>query len=213
MEFERLLEIVGDEPVFKTGLLLAGNVKPTHVRRQLSRWVKTGRIYQLRRGLYALAPPYQKAKPHPFVVANQLVRGSYVSLQSALAYYGLIPEYVPVMTNVTTSRPNRWETPLGNYEFHHIKPDMLFGYQLTDVGDRQRAFIASPEKALLDLIYLDAGADSIDYLRELRLQNLDQLDLTALSQYTDRADSPKLKRAVSIISNLVGIEDDEYETI
>ena len=90
---------------------------------------------------------------------------------------------------------------------------MLFGYQLTDVGDRQRAFIASPEKALLDLIYLDAGADSIDYLRELRLQNLDQLDLTALSQYTDRADSPKLKRAVSIISNLVGIEDDEYETI
>jgi len=213
MEFEKLLQIVGDEPVFKTGLLLAGNVKPAHVRRQLSRWVKAGRIYQLRRGLYALAPPFQKVKPHPFVVANHLVRGSYVSLQSALAHYGLIPEYVPVMTSVTTSRPGRWETPLGHYEFRHIKPAMLFGYQQTDVGDRQSAFIASPEKALLDLIYLEAGADSIDYLRELRLQNLDQLDLILLSQYADRTGSFKLKRSVAIISNLVASEDEEYETI
>jgi predicted transcriptional regulator of viral defense system len=66
------------------------------VRRQISRWVKVGRLHQLRRGLYALAPPYQKIVPHPFLVANRLVQGSYVSLQSALAHYGMIPEYVPV---------------------------------------------------------------------------------------------------------------------
>jgi predicted transcriptional regulator of viral defense system len=167
----------------------------------------------LRRGLYALAPPFQKVKPHPFVVANQLVRSSYVSLQSALAYYGLIPEYVPLMTSVTTSRPGRSITPLGNFEFRHIKPDFLFGYQSVDVGDSQQAFVASPEKALLDLIYLAPGADSPDYLRELRLQNLDQLDVAALSHYADQADSPKLKRAVGMISKLIDIEDDEYETI
>jgi len=213
MEFEELLEIVGDEPVFETGLLLAGNVKPNYMRRQLSFWVKSGRIYQLRRGLYALAPPFQKVKPHPFVVANQLVRGSYVSLQSALAHYGLIPEYVPVITSVTTSRPGRWNTPLGNFEFRHVKPDLLFGYLSTGVSDKQQAFVASPEKALLDLIYLEPGADSPDYLRELRLQNLDQLDVVVLSQSANRAGSPKLKRAVEIISNLVDIEDDEYETI
>lgn len=213
MEFERLLRIVGDEPVFETGLLLAGDVKPAHVRRQLSRWVKAGRVYQLRRGLYTLAPPFQKVKPHPFVVANHLVRGSYVSLQSALAHYGLIPEYVPVITSVTTSRPGRWNTPLGNYEFRHVKPNLLFGYQSLDVGDRQETFVASPGKALLDLIYLEPGADLPDYLRELRLQNLDQLDVVVLSQYADRAGSSKLKRAVKVISNFVGVEDDEYETI
>jgi len=213
MEFERLLKIVGDEPVFETGLLLAGDVKPAHVRRQLSRWVKVGRVYQLRRGLYALAPPFQKVKPHPFVVANHLVRGSYVSLQSALAHYGLIPEYVPVITSVTTSRPGRWNTPLGNYEFRHIKPDLLFGYQSLDVGDRQETFVASPGKALLDLVYLEPGADLPDYLRELRLQNLDQLDVVVLSQYADRAGISKLKRAVKVIANFVGVEDDEYETI
>jgi len=59
----------------------------------------------------------QKRKPHPFVVANRMVRGSYVSLQSALAYYGLIPEVVPVVTSVTTARPDCWETPLRPYEF------------------------------------------------------------------------------------------------
>lgn len=76
MEFARLLEIVGDEPVFETGLLLAGALDPSAVRRQLSRWTKAEQLYQLRRGLYALAPPFQKVKPHPVLVANRLVPGS-----------------------------------------------------------------------------------------------------------------------------------------
>ena len=55
MRFEDLLGIVGSEPVFETGLLLTGDVDPVDVRRQLSRWTRAGRLYQLRRGLYALA--------------------------------------------------------------------------------------------------------------------------------------------------------------
>lgn len=85
MEFKHVLSVVADEAVFETGLLLAGAAVPNDVRKQLSRWVRAGRLYQLRRGLYALAPPFQKVKPHPFLVANRLVRGSYVSCQSALA--------------------------------------------------------------------------------------------------------------------------------
>ena len=54
MKFARLLEIVGDEPVFETGLLLCGDVDPADVRRQLSRWTRNGQLHQLRRGLYAL---------------------------------------------------------------------------------------------------------------------------------------------------------------
>ena len=121
MDFGELLQAVGEEPAFESGLLLAGDVNPHDVRRQLSRWVRAGRLYQLRRGLYALAPPFQKVKPHPFLVANHLVRGSYVSLQSALAHYGLIPEHVPVTTSVTTGRPGRWQTPLGTYDFRHVQ--------------------------------------------------------------------------------------------
>lgn len=213
MEFERLLEIVGDEPVFETSLLLAGDADPANARRQLSRWTKAGRLYQLRRGLYALAPPFQKAKPHPFLIANRMVRASYISLQAALAHYGLIPEYVPVVTSVTTARPGRWETPLGVYEFRHVKTDLLVGYRLTDLGGGQKAFVATPEKALLDLIYLQPGGDSPDYLRELRLQNLDRLDVEELRCQAERIGSPKLRRAVEFVVELSRTEAQEYETL
>ena len=86
MNFTRLLELVGDEPVFDSAVLLAGPVNPADLRCQLSRWTKAGRLIQLRRGVYTLAPPYQKIKPHPFLIANRLLPASYVSLQSALDY-------------------------------------------------------------------------------------------------------------------------------
>jgi len=213
MEFRELVRIVGDEPVFETGLLLSGDVDPVHVRRQLSLWTRAGRLYQLRRGLYALAPPFQKVKPHPFLVANRLLRGSYVSQQSALAYHGLIPEVVPVTTSVTARRPRRWDTPLGAYEFRHVKPEFLYGYRLTDLGGGQQALAATPEKALLDLIYLQPGGDAPDYLRELRLQNLDNLDLSELSRQAGQTGSPKLLRAVAWITEWASRQAGEYEQL
>ena len=213
MEFPHLLEIVGDEPLFETGLLLAGDVDPVNVRRQLSRWTRTGRVYQLRRGLYALAPPFQKVKPHPFLVANWLVHGSYVSLQSALAHHGLIPEAVPATTSVTTLRPARRETSLGVYEYRHVKTGLLFGYQLTDVGDDQQAFVATPEKALLDLVHLQTRGDAPEYLQQLRLQNLERLDLDQLQSQAVRAESPKLCRAADRVVELAEAETQEYRTL
>jgi predicted transcriptional regulator of viral defense system len=213
MKFEELLEIVGDEPVFETGLLLAGEVDPANVRRQLSRWTAAGRIYQLRRGVYALAPPYQKVTPHPFVVANALMDGAYVSLQAALAHYGVIPEYTPVVTSVTTGRPGRWETPLGVYAFRHVKIDWFHGYRRLEVDGGQQAFVATPEKALLDLVYLEPGADRPAYLNALRLQALERLDVARLDRLAQESGSPKLQRAAQAIAALAQAEAEEYETL
>jgi len=208
MEFAELLEIVGEEPVFETGLLMAGNTNSRDIRRQLSRWRQTGKIYQLRRGLYSLAPPFKKVNPHPFVVANRMLPASYVSLQSALAYYGMIPEYVPVTTSVTTKRPTYWETPIGIFNFRHIQVDFFDGDRLENIGEGQQTFIASPEKALLDLIYLESGGDTLDYLTELRLGNLNQLDCQLLKNLAGRIEKPKLLRAVAAIQKLAGIEEE-----
>jgi hypothetical protein len=213
MEFHELLEIVGQEPIFETGLLLAGNVKPAAVQRQLTRWTAAGRLYQLRRGVYALAPPYQKVKPHPFVVANALVRGSYVSLQAALAHYGLIPEYTPVVTSVCGRRPGRWETALGVFEYHHVKAGWLHSYRLLELGPGQRAWVATPEKALLDLVHLQPGGDDPAYLAELRLQNLGRLDLERLVALAGQSGSPKLQRAARRIAALARAEAGEYEAL
>lgn len=212
-----MLELVADEPVFETALLLAGNVNPNIVRLQLSRWTKGGRVYQLRRGLYAIAPPYQKNKPHPFLIANRIQRASYVSGQSALAYYGLIPDTVNVTLSVTAGRPEHRETPLGVFEFRHIKPELLRGYRMVILSGLkqpdQQALVASPEKALLDLVYLHPGGDSPEYLRELRLQNLERLDLNELRCQVEIFNSPKLYRAFEVITHLAGRETQEYETL
>lgn len=213
MKFRHLLEIVGDAPLFETGLLLAGAVDPANVRRQLSRWCKSGRVYQLRRGVYALAPPFQKVVPHPFLVANWLVQSSYVSLHSALAHHGLIPEAVLVTTSVSTSRPAGWDTPLGRFEYRHVKTDLLFGFELTDLGSEQAAFVATPEKALLDLVYLQPGGDAPEYLGQLRLQNLERLDLDRLRDQATWTKSPKLRRAADRIIVLAEIEAQEYEFV
>jgi predicted transcriptional regulator of viral defense system len=203
MEFDRLVEIVGGEPLFETGLLLAGDVDPNHIRRQLTRWTNAGRLYQLRRGLYALAPPFQKVKPHPFTISNRLGLGSYVSCQSGLAHYGLIPEYVPTVVAVWSSRPSRWDTPLGSFIFRHVRSTYLFGYRLFEMGEGQQALVARPEKALLDLIYLTPEGHSEAYIHSLRLQNLENLNLPCLREFAKVFEKPKLMRAAERLVLLV----------
>jgi hypothetical protein len=130
-----------------------------------------------------------------------------------LAYYGLIPEYVAVTTSVTAARPARWDTALGVYEFRHIKPDLFFGYQLIKLTGGQKAFVAAPEKALLDLIYLQPGGDTPAYLQELRLQNLERLDLNMLAHMAARTGQPKLQRAAALITELARTEMMEYRKV
>jgi predicted transcriptional regulator of viral defense system len=203
MKWEELLEIVGREPVFSSSLLKTGSVNPVDVGKQLSRWVNSGKLIQIRRGLYTLSERYSKIQPHPFNIANRIQRASYVSLQSALGYYGLIPEYVAAVTSVTTGRPRTFEIFLGDFIFRHIKKELFFGYKLIDVENNQSAFIASPEKSLLDLLYLTPDSDDSSYLRELRLQNLDRLNLKQLKLMACHMESRKLIRAVERLDSFV----------
>lgn len=213
MKFAKLLSLIGDEPVFESSLLFAGASDPRYQQRQLSRWVRQGYLQQLRRELYALQPPWQKTRPHPFLVANRMVRASYVSGESALAYYGLIPDHVPAITSVTTQRPAQWQNACGDFLFQHIKTDLFFGYQRVEIDRQQHAFIATPEKALLDLIHLRPGADAPDFLSGLRLQHMDTLDLARLDQFVERAGSPKLKRAVRHVRAMAVLESETYEVL
>jgi predicted transcriptional regulator of viral defense system len=213
MKFNTLLHLVGDAPAFESAFFMAGNVSPESVRLQLTRWTKGGKLYQLRRGLYAIAPPFQKAKPHPFVVANLLQQASYVSTQSALAYYGLIPDTVRATVSVTAGRPERRETPMGVFEFRHIRSEYLHGYRMVDLPGKEQALVATPEKALLDLVYLQPGGDSPDYLNELRLQNLEILDIDELHRQAEIFHSPKLRRAVEIVTRLAQNGAQEYQPL
>jgi predicted transcriptional regulator of viral defense system len=209
MKWEELLSKMASEPVFRTGFLAgSGGESLSALRLQLSRWAKAGKLIQLTKGLYTLSGPYRKMTPHPFVLANAMKNASYVSLQSALAYFGMIPEHVPAVTSVTTQRPTRVETPLGRFLFRHIKKDWFGGYTQVELGSGQKAFVATPEKALLDLVYLTPGADNYEFLAELRIQNLAALDRNVLIRLARTGRSPKLQRAVKILNKLAQEEGD-----
>jgi predicted transcriptional regulator of viral defense system len=212
MDFNSLLSLVGDEPVFESALLLAGSVDPAYTRLQLGRWVKSGRLLQLRRGFYCVAPPYRSELPHPFDVANRLKRSSYVSLQTALAYYDLIPDTVQSTLSITGRRPERLSTSLGVFEYHHMRPTLLFGYQLIDTG-ASKFLIATPEKALLDLVYLQVGGCSPEYLEGLRLQNLERIDQQVLSNQAMKFHSPRIERAVEIIAAIARTQSTNFRDL
>ena len=199
MNIQELAELVQDEPVFTSSLLKVAGIKTSQIELQLVRWVKSGRLLKLRRGLYVLGKPYRKIEPHPFLIANRLQRGSYVSFQSALAYYDLIPEHVPVVTSATTGRPEMVKTPMGAFIFRHLKAGMFSGFRQVKVPDRQQVVIAIPEKALVDLFYATAGSDSDGYIEELRLQNTEGLSAAELRRYAEATGSWKVKRAVKKI--------------
>ena len=202
MKYEKLLQLLNGETIFSSSILLAGNVSVHAVRRQLMRWVASGKLIQVRRGLYAVTQPYRDTQPHPFLVANMMKGASYVSLQSALEHYGIIPEYVPVITSVTTGRTGEITNKLGMFKFNHLKKELFWGYEEVEVLDRTKIFIASPEKGLLDLIYLTPQSDSMEYLQELRMQNTDKINTGILRDFAKRFKTPKINRAAENIIKL-----------
>lgn len=209
MRWQQLEHIVQHQPLFETSLLLTGDVTHHQAQRQMSDWTREKKVIQLRRGIYA----FPDQNPHPFVVANRLVPGSYVSLQMALAYYHLIPEYVAVVTSVTTQRPGDYENKFGRFSYRHINPALFYGIEYRLLVDDEYAYVATPEKALLDLIHFRPQGDSKEYIESLRLQNLEILDLERLHRLAERAGKPKLKRAAGIIEAIAQREAEEYELL
>ena len=200
MKWSDLIHLVGEEPVFEASMLFASGESPARLRRQLSRWTSAGRLLQLRRGLYVIAPPFAKLVPHLFAVAARLYPPSYVSLESALAYHGLIPESVPVVMSVTTRRPREFSGQLGMFIFRHLKPSLFWGYTEVRPDDRQSFFIASAEKALLDLFHLTTSPIDEAFLHELRLDAADGLNPERLNQLAARTRKPKLIRTAALTS-------------
>lgn len=115
--------------------------------------VKQGFLLQVKRGIYIPGSKLKMAGPEPFLLANHLHGPSYVSLDSALSYWGLIPERVYETSSVTVATSKIYRTPAGRFSYQRIRlPYYSFGIKQMPLTDKQIALIATPEKALCDKI-------------------------------------------------------------
>ena len=103
-----------------------------------------------------------------FLIANSIYSPSYISFESAFAYYQLIPECVFIITSATSIKTNEFNTGNGNYNYRHIKPSLFFGYRLIKSGN-QRVKIAEPGKAILDYLYLNEHINTAEAFEGMRL--------------------------------------------
>ena len=205
MKWPKLLSLLGGRTIFHASALLAGGDPPHEVSRQLSRWSASGRLLRLRREVYAVAAPFATSEPDRFAAAGVIRKPSYISLQSALAYHGVIPEAVPGVTSVTTGRPGRFDTPIGVFQYRHIHRDLFWGYRRIDVGEGEAAFVATPEKSLLDLFHLTPGAHRSGFIEEVRLEP-GTLDTGILKTQAEKTGRPKLIRAAALVARLLESE-------
>ena len=123
-------------------------------RSKVTQLLRTGEIIRVKKGLYVFSSSQRRSLISLEVLANQIYGPSYVSLEYALAFYGLIPEFVAEVTSVTTKRQKMYQTPVGRFSYTPL-PTPLFsvGFTLMPQADSGSALIATPEKALADLFY------------------------------------------------------------
>ncbi len=124
-------------------------------RSKVTQMLRNKEIIRVKKGIYIFGQKYRNSIVSLEILANQIYGPSYVSLEYALSYYGLIPEFVAEITSVTTKRKKEYETPIGRFSYLPI-PTHLFSvaFTLEQVAPYGSALLATPEKALADLLYV-----------------------------------------------------------
>ncbi len=141
-------------------------IDPTFHRRRLSEWKEKGYIKNIINAFYVFADQ-EPDENILFFTANRVYSPSYISLETALGYYGFIPEAVFAVTSVSTRKTKTFSSIHGKMIYRHIHPRYFFGYHLVEFGG-SRFKIASPEKAILDFLYLNSQIKSREDMDELR---------------------------------------------
>lgn len=164
MDFREAIQPYAEEPLTLQVLLdLLKEYKRPYDK--INELVKKGMLLPVKKGFYIPGPGLGIARPESFLVANHLWGPSYVSLETALSYWGCIPERVFEISSVTIKKSKTYKTPVGRFSYFHTPlPYYAFGVKSIRLTARQTVLIASPEKALCDKIVLTSGV----FLRSIR---------------------------------------------
>jgi predicted transcriptional regulator of viral defense system len=180
----------------------------------LVRWQKKGYILRLRNQWYA----FNDAESHEnieWLAANLIYAPSYISLHTALSWYNLIPEMIATTTSVTTRKTNKFSTPLGEFDYHRIKPEVYgFGYVLDDInaylsesGKSRKIMVATPQKAILDFFYINSFYDTKRDMEDLRLNETELIKIVnnEFYRFLARYESKALEQRILSMTKTYGL--------
>ena len=181
MDFRTIIKDYAEAPISRH-LILELLSKYKSPNDKISELLKSKELISIRRGLYTIGPKLDLPSPEPFLIANHLRGPSYVSLESALSYWNMIPERVYEISSVTTKTSKLYKTPVGRYSYKQLRtPYYSYGIKSIEYSSKQAVLIASREKALCDKIVLTAKINlrSIKQTKEFLTEDL-RMDLEVL---------------------------------
>ncbi|MDR2582921.1 MAG: hypothetical protein LBC75_05510 [Fibromonadaceae bacterium] len=190
------------ERVFKPfGIVSVSQVRATKLvfdKNNFGRWEKQGLLIKLKNGYYAFAD-IAGTSGFAHYTAGKIYKPSYISLHTALAFHGIIPKSTNEITSVSSLKTSTYENSLGTFSYKKIKPSLMFGYDAVEKNGFT-FFIASPEKAILDLLYI---YPSYNFKKEIR--NL-QLDWKKLTTFAKKFEKKVILEKIDSLKNIF-IED------
>lgn len=212
MDFRALVKEYAEGPISRH-LILGLLHEYQSPNDKISGLIKNKELISIRRGLYVIGPKIDLPSPEPFLIANHLRGPSYVSLESALSYWNIIPERSYEISSVTLKTSKTYKIPVGRFSYRHLKtPYYSYGLKSEAYSNKQTIIIASPEKAICDKIVLTAGINlrSISQTRALLLEDfrmdievLRTLDTQAMEAWIENA--PKKNSLKTLIQTLVAL--------
>lgn len=187
-EFYRKLLDIG-LPAFKTtDIAVLCKISNQHASQLLIRLAQTKQVMQIKRGVWIL-PEKTQALQLPYFLTMPLP--SYISLQSALYYHGMIMQIPEIVYAISIARTSSHQSGLASVSIHHISPELFFGYE----EKSSYLNMATPEKALFDFLYLNQTR-SRKFAKLPELELTDQFDKALIMKYIDMIPSPNRRQRV-----------------
>src|SRR5680860_947179 len=191
MKFLELKSELKDFTIFSLNEIR--NIEPVFHRRRLNEWQDKGYIKKVVRGYYIFSD-LRISEEILFKIANRIYLPSYISLESALSYYHLIPESVYGITSISTRKTYHFVTSIGEFIYRAVKPPLFFGYDLIKFQEKYLK-MASMEKALLDYFYLHSDIETEQDFDSLRINKemfFEQMDEKKLMSFLEKFNQKKL---------------------
>jgi len=182
MRFFEFQKRMAGTPVFTSNELKAIFFDQKNILVQVAFWVKKGYVKKVEKGVYLLA--IEENNVDPVALAGKIYAPSYLSLEFALNYYGIIPDIPHTYTSISSKKTKFFQNRFGNFSYQKVKNGLFTGYE--DVTDKRLSFnIAIPEKAVMDFIYLNKNKliPEFDFWKEMRIDEEFKFDREKISFY------------------------------